>query len=54
VASTNAVERLGRVADQVIALGVDPEFEAVGRYYEFFAQTTDEEVLELLKGVSSQ
>jgi predicted phosphoribosyltransferase len=27
---------------------MDPDFEAVGRYYDVFAQTTDEEVLELL------
>src|SRR2546427_9318052 len=32
VASTHAVERLERVADQVRALWVDPEFDAVGRY----------------------
>jgi len=49
VASPNAVERLARVADEVIALFVDPDFDAVGRYYEFFSQTTDEEVLDLLK-----
>lgn len=49
VASTNAVQRLQRVADEVVALVVDPDFDAVGRYYETFSQTTDEEVLELLK-----
>ncbi len=49
VASTNAVERLRRVADEVRALLVDPDFDAVGRYYEVFSQTTDEEVLGLLK-----
>jgi predicted phosphoribosyltransferase len=36
------------VADDVRALLVDPEFDAVGRYYETFSQTTDEEVMELL------
>ena len=50
VASANAVERLGRVADEVQVMWVDPDFEAVGRYYEEFAQTTDHEVLELLQG----
>jgi putative phosphoribosyl transferase len=45
VASTGAVERLTRVADGVIALHVDPDFDAVGRYYHSFRQTTDEEVL---------
>jgi predicted phosphoribosyltransferase len=49
VASTHAVERLKRVADDVLALWVDPDFDAVGRYYDVFSQTTDEEVLGLLK-----
>jgi putative phosphoribosyl transferase len=49
VASTHAVARLEGVADQVIVLDVDPDFDAVGRYYEEFTQTTDEEVLELLQ-----
>ncbi len=49
VASTNAVERLQRVADAVIALLVDPDFDAVGRYYEVFSQTTDDEVVDLLR-----
>jgi predicted phosphoribosyltransferase len=33
----------------VQVLWVDPDFEAVGRYYEMFSQTTDQEVLELLQ-----
>jgi putative phosphoribosyl transferase len=49
VASVGAVERLKHVAGAVFALWTDPEFEAVGRYYERFAQTTDEEVLALLR-----
>jgi len=51
VASTNAVERLARVADEVRVLCVDPAFDAVGRYYDVFSQTTDEEVLEVLRVV---
>jgi len=50
VASTNAVQRLSRVADDVRILFVDPDFDAVGRYYDSFSQTTDEEVLDLLQG----
>jgi len=49
VASDNALERLARVADKVIALVVDPEFDAVGRYYRSFPQTTDEEVQAILR-----
>jgi putative phosphoribosyl transferase len=49
VASTHAVDRLKRVADEVIVLLVDADFEAVGRYYQSFEQTSDEEVLQLLK-----
>jgi predicted phosphoribosyltransferase len=49
VASTHAVERLKRFADDVIVLLADPDFDAVGRYYDSFSQTTDEEVMALLK-----
>jgi putative phosphoribosyl transferase len=48
VASENSVARLARVADNVLALLVDPEFDAVGRYYRSFPQTTDEEVMKIL------
>ena len=48
VASVNAVQRLEKVADSVFALLVDPDFEAVGRYYRSFPQTTDAEVLQIL------
>jgi predicted phosphoribosyltransferase len=52
VASANAVDRLARVADSVHVLYVDPEFDAVGRYYDVFDQTSDEEVLDLLRAES--
>jgi putative phosphoribosyl transferase len=48
VGSTSAVDRLERVADQVRVLHIDPNFDAVGRYYDVFSQTTDEEVIQLL------
>jgi predicted phosphoribosyltransferase len=49
VASTSAVDRLTRVADDVVALLVDPDFGAVGQYYDEFEETTDDEVLALLR-----
>jgi predicted phosphoribosyltransferase len=49
VASRNAVERLRRVADDVLTLVVDPGFAAVGQYYDEFSQTSDEEVIALLR-----
>jgi putative phosphoribosyl transferase len=49
VASTSAVERLSRVASEVIALLVDPDFAAVGQYYAEFSQTSDAEVKALLR-----
>jgi len=49
VASPNAVTRLRAAGADVIALHVDPDFAAVGQYYLDFAQTTDEEVLTLLR-----
>jgi predicted phosphoribosyltransferase len=48
VGSTSAVDRLERVADQVRVLHIDPNFDAVGRYYDEFSQTTDDEVIQLL------
>jgi putative phosphoribosyl transferase len=48
VASTKAVERLARVADEVVALVTDPDFVAVGQYYRKFLATSDAEVLVLL------
>src|SRR2546426_1768626 len=54
VASDSACARLSRVANEVLALSVDPEFDAVGRYYERFTQTSDEEVMELLKANTVQ
>lgn len=49
VASEDAVRRLGRVANEVIALHVDEDFDAVGSYYDVFSQTSDEEVLHALR-----
>jgi predicted phosphoribosyltransferase len=49
VASTHAVDRLVAVADDVVALLVDPDFGAVGQYYDEFEETTDEKVLALLR-----
>lgn len=49
VASDHAVQRLRRVADGVMVLFEDPDFEAVGQYYARFSQTTDVEVKALLR-----
>jgi predicted phosphoribosyltransferase len=49
VASTHAVERLRRVADDVLVLFEDAGFGAVGQYYDEFTQTSDDEVMALLR-----
>jgi predicted phosphoribosyltransferase len=49
VASDHSFQLLGEQADQMFALLVDPYFEAVGRYYRVFEQTTDREVLAALE-----
>jgi putative phosphoribosyl transferase len=48
VASPQTVGRLRQVADDVIVLFEDFDFEAVGQYYENFLQTSDGEVVALL------
>jgi putative phosphoribosyl transferase len=53
VASVGAFERLKRTADEVRALLVDADFEAVGQYYEVFDQTRDDQVLAALRSPSS-
>jgi len=50
VGSPEAVEELGEEADAVVCLHQPPAFGSVGRWYEDFAQLTDDEVLELLRG----
>lgn len=52
VASIGAFERLRETAEEVKALLVDPDFEAVGQYYEVFDQTSDEQVLAALRSCS--
>jgi len=54
VASTSALAKLERAADEVVALAVDPDFAAVGQYYDNFAQTTDDEVVALLSDAASR
>lgn len=49
VGAASAIEHLERATDGVFALIIDPGFEAVGVYYESFSQTTDDEVIELLR-----
>lgn len=53
VASTNGMARIANVSDDVVALFVDPKFQAVGQYYWGFSQTTDEEVMRLLEKAAS-
>jgi predicted phosphoribosyltransferase len=54
VASTSAFDKLRHAADQVVALVMDPDFAAVGQYYEKFEQTTDDEVVALLSHAASR
>lgn len=48
VAAADAVERVGARADDVIAVLVPPRFHGVGEWYRDFAQTDDDEVIDLL------
>jgi len=48
VGASDTVARLGDIADEVVCLEEPPDFDAVGRWYDDFHQTTDEEVLRLL------
>jgi len=52
VGARETCERLARIADHVVCLATPAPFNAVGQWYEDFAQTTDEEVKHLLLSVS--
>lgn len=49
IGARDAVERLARECDQVVALETPEPFWAVGRYYARFEQTSDEQVIALLE-----
>lgn len=49
VAPAEGLHRLQPEADQVVCLYAPPVFYAVGQFYEDFTQTTDEEVMALLR-----
>ncbi|OFW24114.1 MAG: phosphoribosyl transferase [Acidobacteria bacterium RIFCSPLOWO2_02_FULL_65_29] len=48
VGARDTCDRLGRMADEVVCLQRPEPFQAVGLWYQQFAQTTDEEVRQLL------
>jgi putative phosphoribosyl transferase len=52
VASREAVQSVGEVADEVVCVFTPEHFRAVGLWYEDFGQTSDEEVCALLRGPS--
>jgi putative phosphoribosyl transferase len=52
-AAPDAVERLSRVADDVVCVMTPESLTAVGQWYEDFTQTTDREVADLLAAARS-
>ncbi len=49
VATSNAIRRIADISDEAIALKVPPFFYAVGQFYSQFEQTTDDEVIAILR-----
>jgi len=49
VAAEESLEKVAQAADDVVCLHTDPQFFAVGQFYEKFEQTSDIEVVETLK-----
>lgn len=52
VAPPDTLKKVGAFADEVVCLNVPDNFHAVGQFYQFFPQVSDEEVLSLLGTVS--
>lgn len=49
VGAQESVEKLQDAADDIVCLRTPPRFDAVGKWYEHFTSTTDEDVIELLE-----
>jgi putative phosphoribosyl transferase len=49
VGPPSTIDELKKLADRVICLSTPEFFQAIGQFYDDFSQTTDEEVIELLK-----
>lgn len=54
VGAREAVDRLGRLADEVVCLVIPPDFRAVGDYYADFTQVADGTVRTLLRDRSTR
>jgi putative phosphoribosyl transferase len=54
VCARGSADRLRALAEAVVFVHSPAEFWAVGQWYEVFAQTTDEEVLDLLARASTR
>jgi len=49
VAPPDTAAHLGKDVDELVCLATPPDFQAVGRWYHYFDQTSDTEVLDLLR-----
>jgi putative phosphoribosyl transferase len=49
VAPKDVIDRVRKEIDEVIVLQTPEDFQAVGEFYRYFPQVTDEEVLQLLR-----
>lgn len=49
VASTDALQKIRPMADEVVCLQAPEDFQAVGQFYRHFPQVDDEEVIALLR-----
>jgi len=54
VAAPDRLEEIKRWCDEVVCLVIEPEFEAIGQFYEDFTQVDDEEVVELLRSSATR
>jgi len=49
VAAREALEKVKKLADEIVCLALPEDFRSVGEYYDSFPQITDEEVCEIMK-----
>lgn len=54
VAPPDTLERIAKVAEEVVCLATPPNFYAVGQFFQDFSQVSDEEVMAILKQTPKQ
>ncbi len=52
VSPVDTLEEVSEMVDEIVCIAAPPSFQAVGQFYENFSETTDDDVIEIMKAFS--